>query len=228
MGTVFRGWDPRLERAVALKTIRFDVAMVESRRQELLERLRHEAVTVAQFNHPNIVAVYDMGNTGSSAFIAMELVEGISLARYLVQSGRPSPDQFVPLAAGMARGLAAAHARGVIHRDVKPNNVLLGRDGGIKMSDFGVAAVISRAGADANRLYGTPGYVPPEALREEPYTQAGDLFGLGATLYQTLAGRQPASHRRNRAPSILAGSVEHEYPAPRQPEPLQLCVLLTD
>jgi len=191
MGTVYRGWDPRLERPVALKTIRLDSVIGESQRRAMVSRLRHEAVTVARFNHPNIVAVYDMGDTEDSAFVAMELVDGVSLAHYLAVVGALAIDKLVPVAAGIARGLAAAHAREVIHRDVKPGNVLLGRGGGVKVTDFGVARVVSKVSDELMHLYGTPGYVPPEALEQQPYTQAGDLFGLGVTIYEALAGYHP-------------------------------------
>ena len=208
MGTVYRGWDPRLRRAGALKTIRFDSIAVESQRREMRARLRHEAVTVALFNHPNIVAVYDMGDTADSAFIAMELVDGVSLARYLDKVGAVAAPRLIPLALGVARALATAHRREVIHRDVKPGNVLLGRDGAVKVTDFGVAYIFSRV-SDEPMLSGTPGYVPPEALREGPYTEAGDLYGLGAMLYEAAAGVHPlaGSSLRQTIDRTLAGNV---------------------
>lgn len=210
MGTVYRGWDPRLRRAVALKTIRLDSIATESRRREMLERLHNEAVTVALFNHPHIVAVYDMGDAESSAFIAMELVEGLSLARLLGRTGRLPAAQLIPLALAVARALAAAHERHVIHRDVKPGNVLLGRDGAIKVTDFGVAYIFSRISDESQQLYGTPGYVPPEALRQEPYTEAGDLFGLGVMLYEAASGVHPmaGANLRETIDRTLAGEVE--------------------
>lgn len=191
MGTVFRGRDPRLQREVALKTIRLDAATSESRRKELLELLRHEAVTIARLSHPNIVAVYDMGDTRDSAFVAMELVDGVSLGEYLRARGPLSPDELIPLGAQIAAGLALSHEREVVHRDVKPGNVLLGRDNSIKVTDFGLAYVLSSVKDDSTELSGTPGYVPPEVLSQRPYTQPGDIFGLGATLYECLAGFHP-------------------------------------
>jgi serine/threonine protein kinase len=191
MGTVFRGRDPRLEREVALKTIRLDAATSESRRKELLELLRHEAVTIARLSHPNIVAVYDMGDTRESAFVAMELVDGVSLGEYLRAHGPLSPEELVPLGAQIAAGLALSHEREVVHRDVKPGNVLLGRDNSVKVTDFGLAYVLSSVRDDSTELSGTPGYVPPEVLNQKPYTQPGDIFGLGATLYECLAGFHP-------------------------------------
>lgn len=189
MGTVYRGLDPRLERPVALKTIRLETMTTEDRRRELLERLRNEAVTIARLNHPNIIVVYDMGDVERSAFIAMELVEGLSLRDYLRRKGPVPAQRLIPLAAAVASGLALAHERGVIHGDVKPGNVLLGRDGAIKVSDFGLSFVVSAI--HVGEVSGTPGYVPPEVMSSKPYTEAGDLFGLGATLYESLTGIHP-------------------------------------
>lgn len=191
MGTVYRGLDPVLERQVALKTIRLEAVASASHREEMLERLRREAITIARFSNPNIIAVYDMGDAEDSAFIAMELVDGFSLRDLLADHGPLDPHWVVPLGAAMARGLAEAHAGDVIHCDVKPGNVLLGRDGGIKMSDFGLAFVMSSMSTDSTEISGTPGYVPPEVMNQKPYTAAGDLFGLGATLYESLTGVHP-------------------------------------
>jgi serine/threonine-protein kinase len=190
MGTVYRGRDPRLERPVALKTIRLDTAPGNVR-LEMLDRLRREAVTIARFSQPNIIAVYDLGDAGESAFIAMELVDGPSLRDFLHVRGRLGAERAIPLGAAVARGLASAHDREVIHRDVKPGNVLLGRDGAIKVSDFGLAFVVTSMTEDSTEISGTPGYVPPEVMNQGPYTAAGDLFGLGATLYEALTGVHP-------------------------------------
>ena len=191
MGTVYRGWDPRLKRAVALKTIRLDSVVTEDQRHVMLDRLQNEAVTVARFNHPNIVAIYDMGDSADTAFIAMELVDGVSLSRYLREVGPLELGRLAILALAVARALGAAHERQVIHRDVKPGNVLLGRDGAIKVTDFGVADIFSRVSTEPLMIYGTPGYVPPEALRQEIYTQAGDFFGFGVILYEAASGIHP-------------------------------------
>lgn len=191
MGTVYEGFDPRLERPVALKTIRLDGAGGDGRRQELLELLRKEAVTIARLSHPNIVGVYDMGDTRDTAFIAMELVHGLSLADFLEISGPMPVESLVPVARKIAAGLARSHARDVVHRDVKPGNVLLGRDGAVKVSDFGLASVVSSLIEDTTELSGTPGFVPPEVLNQKNYTQEGDCFALGATLYEALAGVHP-------------------------------------
>ncbi|MCP3957873.1 MAG: protein kinase [bacterium] len=234
MGTVYRGLDPRLERQVALKTIRFDALSTEDQRQEMLERLRNEAITIARFSHPNIIMVYDMGGAERSAFIAMELVEGLSLRDLLRSRGPLEADQLIPLAAAMASGLARAHEREVIHRDVKPGNVLLGREGAIKMSDFGLAFVVSTLSDDRIEVSGTPGYVPPEVLNSMPYSAPGDVFGLGATLYESLTGVHPftGTTLRETIANTLSGNVrplgEYLPEVPRELEGLVVPMLSND
>ncbi|PYQ63894.1 MAG: hypothetical protein DMF53_08955 [Acidobacteria bacterium] len=193
MGAVFRGWDPRLQRPVALKTLRLTGIDLpsEAKRTQRVEQLVREAVTAARFSHPNVVAVYDVAESPEGAYIAMELVEGISLERLLLQRGRLRPAEVIPLGAAVARGLAAAHTRDVVHRDVKPANVLLGRDGSIKVTDFGIADLIAATSRADGLVFGTPGYLPPEALRGGGHDRAGDLFALGVLLYECLAGVKP-------------------------------------
>ncbi|MFL6193333.1 MAG: serine/threonine protein kinase [Thermoanaerobaculia bacterium] len=191
MGAVFRGHDPRLQRPVALKTLRLGADLTADRRRERVDQLVREAVTTARFSHPNVVAVYDVAEAPEGAFIAMELVDGVSLERLLLQRGRLTVDEVIPLGAGIARGLAAAHARDIVHRDVKPANVMLGRDGSIKVTDFGIADLVAAAGRNDGLVFGTPGYLPPEALRGEGHSRAGDLFALGVILYECLTGSKP-------------------------------------
>lgn len=188
MGTVFRGWDPRLQRPVALKTVRLDQAVPGVRRGDLVTSLLNEAVTVARLNHPHIVAVYDVEDLPEAAFIAMEFVEGESLADHMAELGALPPRRVAPLGAAIARGLGAAHARNVVHRDMKPANVLLGRDHAVKVTDFGIAGLLTSLAGPANMVFGTPGYLPPEALRGEGQGVAGDLFALGVVLYEALTG----------------------------------------
>lgn len=186
MGVVLRGWDPRLKRQVALKTLRLDRLALGGGSRDALSQLVREATSLARFSHPNIVAVYDADSVQQIAYIVMELVDGISmLARF--DDGPLSIDQAIHLGLAIARALAAAHDHGMVHRDVKPGNILLGRDGSIKVTDFGVAEVVSSL-AEGHRIFGTPGFVPPECLLGDPHTPAGDVFGLGAVLYKGLAG----------------------------------------
>jgi DNA-binding response OmpR family regulator len=190
-GTVFRGWDTKLHRTVALKTIRMSRPALDSERSEMVSGLLREAVAAARVQHPGIVAVFDIVDAGSLAFIVMEFVNGMNLELYLRAGKALDAPQVVPLGAVVARALASAHAQRVIHHDLKPANVLLGRDGSIKVSDFGIAEFLSSLLQARDRVFGTPGFVPPECLHGEPYDEKGDLFALGVTLYACLTGTSP-------------------------------------
>ncbi len=191
MGLVFRGYDPLLKRPVALKTLRFGSVLTDRERRSMISQLLEEAVTVARFIHPNIVMVYDLGETPELAFIAMEYVDGTSLADYLDERRALAAGEAATLLTGIARGLAAAHGHQVVHRDVKPGNVLLGVDGSVKVTDFGVAHLVSTLASEEGKLFGTPGYLAPEALLQEGYSEASDLFSLGVIAYQCLTGDRP-------------------------------------
>ena len=190
MGLVFRGWDPRLKRAVALKTLHLEKLLDAENRDTGISQLLHEAITAARFSHPNIVAVYDAEAGPEVAYVAMEFVDGTTLTRYLRLHGKLPPQEVVLLALGIARGLAAAHEHHIVHHDVKPSNVLLGREATIKVSDFGLAHLVHTLASAADTIFGTPGYLPPEALQGEGYDERGDLFALGAVLYECLTGER--------------------------------------
>lgn len=196
MGSVFRGWDPKLERPIAIKTVHLDedarasVGATEQRRV-----LLREAVTVAKFNHPNIVSIYDVEDGGAAAFLAMEFVEGMSLETLLNSTGVMRVELATPLIMQIARGLAAAHTAGVIHCDIKPANILLGKDGAVKVTDFGIARSMMRHTGNIEGTLGTPGYLPPEALGSKEFTPAADLFGVGAMFYELLTGTPPHAGR---------------------------------
>ena len=185
MGTVFKAWDPKLERWVAIKTVRAGAGMAEFWDGDVVRGLVAEAAMVARFNHPHVVAVYDVQDATDAAYIVMEFVDGMSLEDLLHRS-RLVPAQVVPLLQALASALAAAHAVSVLHRDVKPGNVLLGRDGAIRLTDFGIASFVSAQMRQT--LFGTPGYMPPETLRGKGFDPSGDLFALGAIAYRCLTG----------------------------------------
>jgi CheY-like chemotaxis protein len=187
MGTVFRAWDLKLERWVAVKTVRAAAGMSGFWDESLVRRLVVEAAMVARFNHPHVVTVHDVQDAADAAYVVMELVEGTSLQELLRNGARLGPEHAVPLIGALASALSAAHAIDLLHRDVKPHNVLLGHDGAIKLTDFGIASFVSSQ--IKNALFGTPGYLAPEAIRGAGVGTAGDLFALGAVAYRSLTGR---------------------------------------
>ena len=191
MGTVFRGWDPRLKRQVALKTVKIQENALASEQERLSGHLAKEAVTLAQLQHPNIVTLYDLLEEGQAMFLAMELVEGKSLERYLWNLGRLPADQAILLAASLLRALEAAHARSLVHHDIKPANILLGKDGSIKLTDFGISQFVTAGQDETDKVFGTPGYLSPEALSGQGYGPTADLFAVGVVLYECLTGKAP-------------------------------------
>ncbi|MDH3403562.1 MAG: serine/threonine protein kinase [Acidobacteriota bacterium] len=191
-GTVFRGYDPVLKREVALKTVSLPADAVKA--DDLVSRLQIEAVHAAQLNHPNIVTVHDFEQRGDTAYIAMERVDGVSLAQYLARRGALEIDETLAVARAIAAALAAAHGESLVHGDLKPSNVMLARDGAIKVADFGTSRLMRRTVESDDRLMGTPGYVAPEVLGGRGGTQASDLFSCGVVIYEMLAGRGPFAH----------------------------------
>ncbi len=144
MATIYRGQDMRMDRIVAVKVLR----EVYSTDPKFVTRFQREAKAASSLQHPNIVQVYDYGQTDGNYFIVMELVEGTDLRRYLRSRGVLAVDRAIIIAHDVALGLGAAHRRGIVHRDVKPQNVLVGKDGSIKLTDFGIASVYKDINAE--------------------------------------------------------------------------------
>lgn len=201
MGDVYRARDRRLGREVALKVLREDLAFDRDR----LARFEQEARAASALNHPNLVTLFDFDPgegtaDGRPTFLTMELVDGPSL-RDLAASGRLPVRRVLQLGAQIAEGLAAAHERGIVHRDLKLENIMVTREGRVKILDFGLAKMMVEATPldDVNRplatrpgmLFGTPGYMAPEMVRGEAIDYRADQFSLGVLLYQLLAGRRP-------------------------------------
>ena len=194
MGVVYLAHDPEIDRPVAIKTIHPEAARGESA-SEVEARFLKEAKLAGRLQHPNIVTVYDVGRDRDLYFIAMEFVEGRPLGRYL---GGGSEE--LPLAAKVAivrqaaEALAHAHERGVVHRDVKPGNILIAKDGRVKVTDFGIGKFTSASTSDMTRtgqMIGSPAYMSPEQVRGEKVDGRSDLFSLGVVLYELLTGARP-------------------------------------
>ncbi|GAA1989217.1 hypothetical protein GCM10009817_33780 [Terrabacter lapilli] len=188
MGEVHLATDERLGRRVAVKVL----APVYADSPDFVERFRREALTAAALSHPNIAQVYDYGVDGSSHFIVMEHVEGSDLARLLRERGRLTPADAVRVAEQVCAALAAAHRAGVVHRDIKPGNVMVRPDGTVKVTDFGIAQALGQASlTETGTVMGTAAYVSPEQARGQASTPASDLYSLGILLFQMLTGAVP-------------------------------------
>ncbi len=190
MGMVYLGWDPKLKREVALKTIRIASGIDPDERRKLTRSLINEGVHSAQLMHPNIVTVFDSAGNDEVAFIAMQLIDGESLEERLRRAGKLMPDQVMQIADSVLAGLSEAHAAGIIHRDIKPGNVLINRRGVVKVTDFGIASTVQMGRQKKNVIMGTPGYIAPECYRAEGYSAKTDLFAVGVLIVECLTGRQ--------------------------------------
>ncbi|MBD8528376.1 MULTISPECIES: serine/threonine-protein kinase [unclassified Massilia] len=190
MGVVYKAFDPGIERVVALKTIRKEMFGADEQ-QELIGRFKNEAQAAGRLTDPNIVTVYDYGEDAESAYIAMEFVEGTGLDSLLVPDRPTAMARVLAWMGGLLAGLEYAHARGVVHRDVKPANLLVARDGQLKISDFGIARIESSTLTQAGSMIGTPSYMSPEQFRGEPVDGRSDVFSAAIVLYQLLTGVRP-------------------------------------
>jgi eukaryotic-like serine/threonine-protein kinase len=201
MSTVYRAFDTVLERPVAIKLMHREIASDSDQ----LERFRREARSVARLNHPHIVTVIDAGEEPSedgagphdgegvgSPYIVLEYVDGETLKQLIRRDGPLEITQAIAYAIELARALGAAHERMIVHRDVKPQNVLIGEEGGAKITDFGIARTLTEEGLTvAGRVLGTTDYVSPEQALGQPVTGQSDLYSLGIVLYEMLTGQIP-------------------------------------
>ncbi len=188
MATIFRAVDTQLGRDVAVKLLRPEYL----RDPDFSSRFRQEAQNAASLNHPNVVSVYDYGEDPDGPYIVMEFVDGEDLATILRRNGSLPPPQAARIAAAVARALAAAHARGIVHRDVKPGNVLIGRDGRVKVVDFGIARAVAEAQVTLpGTTLGSVHYFSPEQARGETATNESDIYALGIVLFEMLTGTRP-------------------------------------
>ncbi len=237
MGVVYAAHDPELDRKVALKLLRPDRAATEA-----ALRLQREAQAIARLSHPNVVAVFDAGTFGDQVFVAMELVEGRTVRQWLAVE-RPSWREIVAVFVAAGRGLAAAHAAGLAHRDFKSDNVLLGQDGRVRVVDFGLARPVGEAGVEKGlegspegaggvlsspltewgAALGTPAYMAPEQVRGEAADARSDQFSFCVSLWEALYGERPfaSGNSREVAEAIARGDVRGEPAGSRVPARLR-------
>jgi eukaryotic-like serine/threonine-protein kinase len=189
MSTVYLAVDETLGRKVAIKVMHREI----SDQPDQLERFRREARAVAQLSHPNLVAVIDAGEDGGHPYIVFEYVPGETLKKRIADSGRLETDEATAYAIEIGRGLAAAHAARLVHRDVKPQNVLIDADGRAKVTDFGIARSLEVQGGltQTGTVMGTSDYIAPEQARGGKVDAQSDIYSLGAVLYELLTGEVP-------------------------------------
>jgi serine/threonine-protein kinase len=215
MGVVYKGFDPDIRRTVALKTIRKQFDDGSGMNQTIAARFRNEAQAAGRLGHPGIVAVYDYGEDGDTAFIAMEYVEGNNLSQYLGRQVRFTDDDVQSVICQLLDGLGHAHEQGVWHRDIKPANLIMTRAGRLKIADFGIARVQSAGLTQANSMIGTPSHMAPEQFLGTPIDHRVDLYGAGVVLFQLLTGTPPFTGDTE---SLMYKVVHQPPPAPSQTE----------
>jgi formylglycine-generating enzyme required for sulfatase activity/tRNA A-37 threonylcarbamoyl transferase component Bud32 len=204
MGVVFRGFDPAIGRPVAIKVIRPQAFVTNEENQEARLRFAREASAAGRLSHPNIVTVFHLGEERDYQFLVMELVEGKALER-------AAPAQCLPILRQLAGALDYAHAQGVVHRDVKPANILVRADGQVKLTDFGVARISAQTMTQSGVTMGTPSYMAPEQVMSSRVDGRADQFSLGAIAFELLTGRKPFQGDTSQA--VMFAIVQGERPA---------------
>src|SRR5918997_3060990 len=214
MATIYRGQDAQLGREVAVKVLRSEYG----RDAAFVARFRQEAQSAAALNHPNVTNVYDYGMEGGDPYIVMELVEGGDLGEVIRERGALEPVAAARIAQQMADALDAAHAQGIVHRDIKPTNVLITRGGRVKVADFGIARAFSEAQLTMpGTTLGSVHYFSPEQARGEMVTTASDVYSLGLVLFEMLTGRR--TWTGDSAGALAVARLAGDPPAPSSVQP---------
>ena len=193
MGVVYKGFDPVIKRVIAVKTVRRDLLEDDERAEWMTARFRNEAQAAGRLTHPAIVGVYDYGEDERFAYIVMEYVEGNSLRQYFTRGTRFAEADAVSVMVQLLDALHHAHELGVVHRDVKPSNLIITSNGKLKVADFGIARLESTNLTQTGAVMGTPGYMAPEQYLGEAIDRRVDIFAAGVVFYQLLTGRTPFS-----------------------------------
>jgi tRNA A-37 threonylcarbamoyl transferase component Bud32 len=213
MGTVYEGWDPIIARRVAIKTVRIPEGHDDPETEEALARFRREAQAAGRLTHPNIVGVFDYGETADLAYIVMEYVDGPSVKFLLDKQERFILGDAVRIMTDLLNGLQFSHARGVVHRDIKPANVMLTSEGQAKIADFGIARIESSSMTQAGTVLGTPAYMSPEQFMGQVVDSRTDLYSSGVLLYQLLTGERPFEGSMS---AIMHKALNTDPPLPSQ------------
>ncbi len=192
MGIVYKALDPDIDREVAIKTVRFDlVSDDESENEEIMERFMREAQSAGKLTHPNIITIFDVGREESLTYIVMQYIQGQSLQRLIASGDKLPTTEVVQLYEQICNALDYAHGFGIVHRDVKPGNILLNKEGKPFIVDFGVARVDTSTLTQSGTAVGTPSYMSPEQVMGKKVDNRSDIFSLGCILFELLTGRRP-------------------------------------
>jgi serine/threonine-protein kinase len=191
MGAVYKAFDPLIKRTLAIKTIRLDIPRQSPQYKSFIERFYHEARISGTLSHPNIVTLFDIGEESGIPYLAMEFVEGQTIASMIEKGTRFKPEKVIGLISQIAAAVDYAHSKGVIHRDIKPSNLILYEGDRVKVTDFGIAKLVDAEMTQSGTLLGTPSYMSPEQAMGDKLDGRSDIFSLGVCAFEMLSGEQP-------------------------------------
>jgi serine/threonine-protein kinase len=228
MGIVYLGKDPKINRLVAIKTIRFGEAVDDAEVKPIKDRFFKEAEAAGRLSHPNIVTVYDVGEDHDLSYIAMEFIEGKDLTMFCKGNSLMPAKVALKIVGTVVQALDYAHTQGVVHRDIKPGNIMLVRDGTIKITDFGIARITASSRTRTGIIMGTPTYMSPEQLAGRRVDGRSDIFSLGIVLYELLTGEKP--FKGESITTLMYQIANSPHPSPKEyksdiPEP---CLRIID
>ena len=187
MAVVYKARCHRLNRLVAIKILKDDYSQDE----EFRRRFHAESQAVAMLSHPNIVSVYDVSTSGGADFIVMELIDGITLKQYMERKGVLNWKETLHFAIQIGKALDHAHSRGIVHRDIKPHNVMVLKNGSVKVADFGIAQVMTQSDTLTKEALGSVHYISPEQAKGGRVDSRSDIYSLGVVMYEMMTGRPP-------------------------------------